>query len=152
MTTEVTTQFSIKALDSRSSNNIIPFLKQLNPNKTEDVLRDRFSQMLCFDNFKCFGFYKEAKLIGMIGCWTLVKLYSGKQLEIDNVIIDGKLQSKGYGKQLLSLIETWAINNEYQSIELDAYLANNRAHKFYFDKGYKILGFHMFKKLPASSI
>ncbi|SNZ00149.1 GNAT family N-acetyltransferase [Flagellimonas pacifica] len=147
MTTTTINQFAIKGLGLRSMDKLIHFVKQLNPNKTEELLRNRLSQMLGFDNYQCFGFYKEDKLIGMIGCWTFIKIYSGKQLAIDNVIIDAHLQSKGYGTQLLNLIETWAKNNKYESIELDAYLANNRAHKFYFGRGHKILGFHMYKKL-----
>ena len=109
MITKTINQFEINTLDSRSLNKLIPFLKQLNPNKKEVILRERFSQMLGFDNYQCFGFYKEDKLIGMIGCWTIVKIYSGKQLEIDNVIINDKLQSKGYGPELLNLIEVWAV-------------------------------------------
>lgn len=145
--TQLIEQTEIRNLGIDSTYEILPFLKQLNPDKTESIIKTRFWKMMAYDNYQLFGFYKDCKLIGIIGGWTLTKIYSGKQLEIDNFIIDDKLQSKGYGKQFLDLIQNWAQKNEYKSIELDVYTINHRAHKFYCSSDYKILGYHMIKAL-----
>ncbi len=103
--------------------------------------------MFEFNNYKCFGFYEDDQLIGLSSGWITVRLYSDKQLEIDNVIISDKIQSKGYGKIFINKIETWAIENGCKTIELNTYVQNDRSHKFYFNQGFKILGFHFQKKL-----
>jgi len=140
-------QPEIRRLQIDSTYQVIPFLKLLNPGKTDSVIKSRFWQMMTYDNYQLFGFYIDNVLIGIIGGWTLTKIYSGKQLEIDNFIIDDNLQSKGYGKQFLNLIQHWAEKNDYKSIELDVYTENRRAHKFYYSEGYEIFGYHMIKAL-----
>ena len=75
------------------------------------------------------------------------RLYSDKQLEIDNVIIDDSIQSNGYGQLFMNEIESWAILNNCKTIELNTYVQNDRSHKFYFNLGFSILGFHFHKQL-----
>ena len=98
---------------------------------------------------RCFGLYNDGTLNGLIGCWTSIRLYTGKHLELDNVIINNELQSKGYGKLFFDFIENWAMKNKYDAIGLNTYIANNRSHKFYFNQGYKILGFNFQKLLTT---
>ena len=80
------------------------------------------------------------------------RLYSGKQLEVDNVIIDNKIQSKGFGSKFFEEIERWAYSNDFNTVELKTYLENDRSHKFYFNRGYKILGFHFQKHIRSKII
>jgi len=105
--------------------------------------------MFQLENYHCFGFYDGEKLVGLSSGWITVRLYSGKQLEVDNVIIHTDERSKGYGKVFLRLLEDWAITNDCQTIELNTYVGNSRSHKFYFNEGYTILGFHFQKHLIA---
>ena len=102
--------------------------------------------MYWFKNYNCFGLYKNGNIIGISSGWTSIRMYCGKQLELDNVIIDNKLQSKGLGIVFFDKIEEWALQKEYQSISLNTYVSNARSHKFYFNQGFSILGFH-FQKL-----
>ena len=84
---------------------------------------------------------------GISSAWTTVRLYSGKQLEVDNVVIDSSQQSKGLGKLFFEFIENWAKKNEYKTIELNTYVQNSKSHKFYYNLGYSILGFHFWKHI-----
>ncbi|MFI1771645.1 GNAT family N-acetyltransferase [Thalassobellus citreus] len=147
ITTKLIEQTEIRNLGIDSTYEILPFLKQLNPDKAESIIKTRLWEMMTYDNYQLFGFYKYGRLKGILGGWTLTKIYSGKQLEIDNFIIDDTVQSKGYGKQFLDLVQNWAKQNNYHSIELDVYTENRRAHKFYYSKGYEIFGYHMIKAL-----
>jgi GNAT superfamily N-acetyltransferase len=139
-------QLSIKPLGPNYCDTILGLVKQLNPNLEEETLCERLEAMFKCSDYKCFGLFEEGHLIGLSGGWTTVRLYAGKQLELDNVIIDNKLQSKGYGKWFFEAIRNWAVENEYESIGLNTYVENHRSHKFYFNEGFKILGFH-FEKL-----
>jgi len=121
-------------------------LLQLNPGKEEKYIEQTLKQMCWFKNYNCFGLYKNGKMIGISSGWTSIRMYCGKQLELDNVIIDNKLQSKGLGTVFFDKIEEWALQKEYQSISLNTYVSNARSHKFYFNQGFSILGFH-FQKL-----
>ncbi len=126
---------------------ITKLTQQLNPDTSISVLQERQKQMFTFDNYRCFGIFNEEKLVGLSSGWILVKLYSGKQLEVDNLIIDNSIQSKGFGKVFLNYIEDWAKQNNCKTVELNTYVQNNKSHKFYFNQGYRILGFHFEKQL-----
>ncbi|MDV7188035.1 GNAT family N-acetyltransferase [Lutibacter sp. TH_r2] len=98
---------------------ILLLVKQLNPTISETILEQRQKEMFKIENYYCFGFYIKAKLIGVSSGWLTTRLYSGKQLEIDNVIIDSSYQSKGFGKDFLNEIELWAKNNKCNTVELN---------------------------------
>lgn len=121
--------------------------KQLNPKLSEEELQDYLIQMFTFDNYICFGIFQDRQLIGISSGWTTIKFYSGKQLEVDNVIIDEAYQSKGIGKLFFEYIEDWAKKHSYKTIELNTYVQNSKSHKFYFNQGFTILGFHFWKQI-----
>ena len=58
----------------------------------------------------------RTKIIGISSGWTFIRIYCGKQLELDNVVINKKLQAKGFGKLFFDKIEEWSIQKGYQSI------------------------------------
>ncbi len=136
---------SVKLLRQDDLEQIVRLTKQLNPDISIAELENRQIKMFKFDTYHCFGLFNKDKLIGVSSGWITIRLYSGKQLEIDNVIIDNFLQSKGYGKLFISEIELWAKNNNCKTIELNTYVQNDKSHKFYFNQGFHILGFHFQK-------
>jgi GNAT superfamily N-acetyltransferase len=136
--------------DILSSNEIVAIAKlgkQLNPKLSEEELQDYLIQMFAFDNYICFGVFQDGQLIGISSGWTTIRFYSGKQLEVDNVIIDETYQSKGVGKLFFEYIEDWAKKNSYKTIELNTYVQNSKSHKFYYNQGFSVLGFHFWKQL-----
>jgi len=137
----------VKILKQENLEQIVKLTRQLNPNMPISELESRQSKMFEFENYKCFGLFENDKLIGISSGWITVRLYSEKQLEIDNVIIDNTIQSKGYGKIFMNEIESWAKINNCKTLELNTYVENDRSHKFYFNQGFHILGFHFQKHL-----
>ncbi|MEW2921451.1 GNAT family N-acetyltransferase [Muricauda sp. ANG21] len=131
---------------------VLYLLKLLNPEMTDSQIEKLLRQMSQLSNYRCFGLFQEQKLIGISSGWTTVRIYCGKQLELDNVIIDSRIQSKGFGKYFIDEIKRWAFTNEYQSIGLNTYVQNERSHKFYFNQNFKILGFHFEQKLHQDRI
>ena len=71
---------------------IIPLAQQLNPKLSEVELKDFLFQMFGFSNYYCFGLRENGSLIALSSGWITVRFYSGKQLEVDNVIVDQKIQ------------------------------------------------------------
>lgn len=138
-----------KKLTVSNIKEIIPFGKLLNPTKSEQEIEKSLEDMFQFDNYHCFGLYQNGKLVGISGAWITVRIYSGKQLEIDHFVIDDTIRSGGLGKLFVAHIENWAIKNNCKTVELNAYVQSNRAHKFYFQNGYKVLGFHFQKNVTT---
>ena len=136
-----------KKLTVSSIKEIAPFGKLLNPDKPIEEIENSLSEIFKFDNYHCFGLYQDGELVGISGGWITVRIYSGKQLEIDHFVIDETIRSGGLGKLFVTHIENWAIKNGCKTVELNAYVQSDRAHKFYFQNGYKVLGFHFQKKI-----
>jgi GNAT superfamily N-acetyltransferase len=118
-----------KKLSKSHITEIASFGKLLNPDKPIEKIENSLTEMFSFKNYHCFG------------------IYSGKQLEIDHFVIDDTIRSGGLGKLFVTHIENWSIENNCKTIELNAYVQSDRAHKFYFQNGYKVLGFHFQKKI-----
>jgi len=140
-------QVHIKLLTIKDIPGILPLVLQLNKEYKEVQMLIYLNEMFEYKTYTCFGLFLEEELIGVTSGWTTTKLYSGKQLEIDNVIIDTKHQSKGYGKIMEEQITDWCKDRNYKSIELNTYVRNSRSHKFYFNQGYEIIGYHVEKEL-----
>ena len=128
-------------------NQIIRLSKQLNPKVEEKILIKRFHQMIEMENYNCFGLFENSSLIGISNGWTTNRFYCGKQLEIDNLVIDEEKRSKGYGDLFIKYLENWCIQGNYETIELNSYIRNSKSHKFYFNHDFKITEYHFFKEL-----
>lgn len=137
----------IQKLTINDVDTIVELTQHLNPTIDKEVLRQRHIQMFDFDHYHCFGIYTDDELIAVSSGWITVRLYSGKQLEVDNLIVNPNIQSKGIGKQFVTAMEKWAIEQGCETVELNTYVQNGRSHKFYYNLGYNILGFHFLKWL-----
>ena len=143
----MTDKIDLKILEKIDVEKIAVLGQQLNPDLSLQQTKDYFLQMFDSQNYICFGVFLNEELVGISSAWTTVRLYSGKQLEVDNVIIDKAQQSKGLGKLFFEYIENWAKEKEYKTIELNTYVQNSKSHKFYYNLGFDILGFHFLKRL-----
>jgi hypothetical protein len=137
----------LKELFTSDKDDIISLVKKLNPDKPVDDLNKSIVEMFSFSNYHCFGLYSGTNLLGISSCWITVRFYSGKQIELDNVIIDDEIRSTGLGRKFLELLEIWAKENSCNTVELNTYVQNSRSHKFYFNSGYSILGYHFQKNI-----
>lgn len=138
---------NLRLLDEGRLEELLLLTSNLNPETDLETLRERQMEMFKFENYRCFGLFENEALLAVSSGWITVRLYSGKQLEVDNVIVNPLIQSKGLGSTLLKLIENWAKENDCKTVELNTYTQNSRSHKFYFNQGYQILGFHFQKEI-----
>ncbi|MDP5081274.1 MAG: GNAT family N-acetyltransferase [Winogradskyella sp.] len=139
-------QFGI--IPKKDYNKIIDLVYLLNEAKVaESELRLRFSEMKD-QNYECAGvFDANADLIGVSGIWFCTRHYAGKSAELDHVFIKPEHRNNGLGQVFMAWIEAYLKRKGCQSIELNTYVQNYSSHKFYYKEGYKILGYHFFKKL-----
>ncbi len=137
----------LQPLNTEDIDRILPLVQELNPELSARTIIENQKEMFRLPTYRCFGLFQGDNLIGISSGWITIRHYSGKQLEIDNVIVASKYQSKGYGARFIELIEQWSREQGCKTMELNTYLNNSRSHKFYFTQGFKILGFHFYKDL-----
>ena len=124
----------------------------LNPELSEELLMSRMRQIFSYANYRCLGLQTtEGRLVGMAGLWETTRLYSGRQWELDHVVVDPSYRGSGVGSMLEAEICRMALEEDCQSLELNTYVRSPRAHKFYMGQGYDIIGFHMIKRLGPQS-
>ncbi len=102
-----------------------------------------------------FGLFYDSKLAGYVVLndyqdaeyseiqWQYT---SGRQLVIHRLFLDPAFQGKGLAQKLLSFAETFAKENGYTSIRLDAFPENTSAVKLYERNKYHMRGYVRFRK------
>ena len=126
---------------------IIPLIQEFTDNKfPNDILEIRFNEMFT-QNYECIGVFKGDMLIGLCGLWFQTRHYSGKSCEPDHVYIQPEYQGLGLGNKMFDYVEKYCKEKGCESLEINTYVQNTSSHKFYYNLGYKILGYHFFKDL-----
>ncbi|SDQ76884.1 GNAT family N-acetyltransferase [Flagellimonas zhangzhouensis] len=142
-------QFNIQWIPTENLISILPLAFVLNGEKIPlEVLEARLSAMIPM-GYKCIGVYDGERLVGICGVWELNKLYAGKHLEPDNVIIDPEYQGKKIGEAMMSFLNNYAEELDCDALEVNCYAKNIRGKKFWENQGYEPLGIHLIKKLKA---
>ncbi len=129
----------------------IGVMQELYPTLTEvqyhemltDMIPNNYGQVAVFDGEKC---------VGISGYWLGTKLWCGKYLELDNVIVAEEYRSKGVGKIISQYLERKAVLNNCTIQVLDAYTSNFKAHRFYYNQGFGPKGFHFVKVMNKDGI
>ncbi len=139
--------FVFKIIDKKEINSVIPLVQELTDNKFPDsVLENRFAEMIT-QNYECAVVFEEENLIGVCGLWYCTRHYSGKSVELDHVFINEKYRNQGLGKEFMDWIDTYIMKKGCESVELNTYVQNYPSHKFYYNQGFEILGYHFLKKV-----
>lgn len=121
-------------------------ITQLYPKMTIETYRERLEQML--PNSYGQAIVRDGKkVVGLSGYWLNTRLWSGKYIDLDNVIVDEAYRSKGIGKLLMDHLVEKAKTLGCRIAVLDAYVENRGAHHFYYREGFAIRGFHFVKKI-----
>lgn len=124
---------------------IIPVLQKLNTKTPEHLLKERVLEMAEYPHYECAGVFDDDKLIGICGLWHFTRHYVGKSIELDHLIIDESYRGHKIGERFFSWLEAYTKSKGFEAIELNTYTGNRKSHKFYYNQGYEIYGFHFVK-------
>ncbi|WP_431167604.1 GNAT family N-acetyltransferase [Tenacibaculum halocynthiae] len=136
-----------KPIDKERIFKIIPLLTVVNTTTPSDVLKLRIEEMTTYSNYECVGVFDNDKLIGICGLWYSTRHYIGKSVEPDHVVIDETYRGKNIGKQFFNWIYEYTKSKGCEAMELNTYTGNRKSHKFYYNEGFEIYGFHFLKVL-----
>jgi len=129
----------------------IETIRFLYPNLSAEKYEKYLSEMVPH-NYTQIAVFENNICLGITGCWSATKLWTGKYLEIDNFVVNPEHRSKGIGKLLTDYIEQKALALDCSSIVLDAFTGNFAAHRFYYNQGYEPKGFHFVKVLDENKL
>jgi len=121
-------------------------IRQLSPGVTEDRYTHLLDDMLAH-GYRMVAVLDDEVCVGISGIWVATKIYSGRYLEMDNVVVADTHRSQGIGKLLTDFVEKLAISEGCETIMLDAYLENEKAHAFYEREGFAKRGYHFLKRI-----
>ena len=107
------------------------------------MLQHNYGQIAVFDDEIC---------IGISGFWIGTKLWCGKYLELDNIVVLEKYRSKGVGKLLFDFLHKKAVEHDCTMLSLDSYTHNFKAHKFFYNQGFSPKGFHFINILKPNKV
>ncbi|MBU2019829.1 MAG: GNAT family N-acetyltransferase [Bacteroidetes bacterium] len=124
----------------------LALLNEMYPNLTSAEYANRLEEMVPF-RYAQVGVFEGEDCVGISGYWLHTKVWIGRILELDNVIIKKEYRGKGAGKLIQDYLENKAKENNCRVMVLDAFVTNFAAHKFYMNAGYVAKGYHFVKPL-----
>jgi ribosomal protein S18 acetylase RimI-like enzyme len=123
-------------------------LGHLNPAVPAEVLRQRFETILAeHPHYHAYGAYLDGKLAALAGVWIATKVWCGRYLELDNLVVNPEMRSAGLGSALIRHLEDLAREKDCNLAVLDSYTSNHASHRLYHRLGFEIHGFHFVKLL-----
>ena len=126
-------------------------LTELYPSLSLEQYREELRFMVQH-NYSQIAVLEQQVFVGVSGLWLGNKLWCGKYLEIDNIVVSEKTRSKGVGKMMVDFIEKKARELGCNMVALDSYTTNFKAHKFFYNQGFTPKGFHFIQVLKQENI
>jgi GNAT superfamily N-acetyltransferase len=138
----------LKPLGIDDAQDAAGLLTFLNPETPAETLAERLTEIFeSHPHYHCVGAFSGTTLIGLAGAWIATKIWCGKFLEIDNLVVHPDHRSGKVGTQLIQHLEALARDQGCKFVTLDSYVSNHPSHRLYHRLGFEIWGFHFVKPL-----
>lgn len=121
-------------------------IRQLSPGVDEARYAHLLDDMLAH-GYRMAAVFEGDECLGLSGFWVSTKIYSGRYMELDNVVVGTEHRSRGVGEVLTNFLVEVARREGCEMLMLDAYLENEKAHRFYERHGFVKRGYHFLKKI-----
>lgn len=129
----------------------IDVLQDLYPTITLEEYATDLDQMLPH-NYGQVGVFDGETCLGISGFWIGTKLWCGKYLELDNIVVRKEARSRGVGQLIFDYLTKKAETENCHMMSLDSYTTNYKAHKFFYNNEFAPKGFHFIRILQKDKI
>lgn len=129
---------------------LLALSQQLYPEFTPALTEERLT-LAVEAGMRLLGLLEGPRVVAMSGFWVSARVYCGKYLEPDQIVVHRDFRNQGLGTQLLRQLEAIACREGCGFLYLDAQIDNLAAHRFYHREGFHIVGFHFKKPLDPQS-
>ena len=97
---------SIQPLATDDLTDAADLLTQLNPETPAAIIGERLRTLLAdHSHYQLFGAFSGGQLAGVAGAWIATKIWCGRYLEIDNLVVASGQRSAGIGSLLIRHLE-----------------------------------------------
>lgn len=131
---------------------LLVIMQELYPSLTRESYSNDLDEMLQNNHYGQLAAFDNGTCVGIAGFWIGTKLWCGRYLEIDNLVVSDKARSKGVGKAMFEYLSRKAEEYKCNMMSLDSYTYNFKAHKFFYNEGYAPRGFHFIRFLNEDQI
>lgn len=105
---------------------------------TGEEVRKRLSHMQDTNQYAVFvAELPGGQIAGWIGAYLFRSVETGSCAEINGLVVDQSIRSRGIGKILLDAAEQWAWSIGCDAISVRSNIKRDRAHRFYTNNGYE---------------
>jgi GNAT superfamily N-acetyltransferase len=109
-------------------------MKQLRKHLDEETYLNLVLEAKDKDMYKMFALFDRGEIVAVTGFKPMITLYYGRFVWVCDLVTDANKRSKGYGEKLLTYVQEWAKENNYESVALSSGLQRTDAHRFYEDR------------------
>lgn len=137
----------LKEGEYRDATRLLGFL---NPDCSKEVLTERFETIIAeHPHYHPVGAFIGDQMVAFAAGWIATKVWCGRYLEIDNIVVHPDHRSSGLGSQLIQHLESVATERGCNLVVLDSYTSNHPSHRLYHRLGFEIWGFHFVKQIAS---
>lgn len=143
------TNYHCRPIAAGESDAAVGLLHHLNPEIPPIELAARLHRIRGdHPHYQLHGVFDgDGHLIGVAASWIGTRIWCGKYLEIDNLVIDPAARGGGAGTAIIRHLEALATKAACQVVLLDTYTNNHASHRLYHRLGFEIWGYHFVKPL-----
>lgn len=131
--------------------NTFSVIQELYPSLSVEEYQSELTFMVKH-NYSQIVVKERGKYLGVCGVWIGNKLWCGKYLEIDNIVVSEKTRGQGVGALMVQFLKQKATDLNCNMMALDSYTTNFKAHKFFYNQGFSPKGFHFINLLDKKNI
>ncbi len=120
-----------------------PVVQQLRPHLVAADFVARIQRMQREEGFRLAALTDASGTVRAVAGYRFYdKLFSGKNLYVDDLVTDTAERSQGHGRALLAWLKREAVAHGCAQLELDSGVQRFAAHRFYFRERMHISAYH----------
>lgn len=128
-------QLTVKELNSKDEIlKAFPVMSQLRTHLDESTYLELVLEAKDIDRYRMVALMDGNEIVAVTGFKPMTTLYYGRFVWVCDLVTNKNYRSKGYGEKLLSWVNDWGRENDYESVALSSGLKRTDAHRFYTDK------------------
>ncbi|WP_044339267.1 GNAT family N-acetyltransferase [Rossellomorea aquimaris] len=109
-------------------------MSQLRTHLDENTYLELVLEAKDIDRYRLVALVDGDEIVAVAGFKPMTTLYYGRFVWVCDLVTNQNYRSKGYGEKLLSWVNDWGKENDFESVALSSGLNRTDAHRFYVDK------------------
>jgi GNAT superfamily N-acetyltransferase len=122
-------------------------MRQLRPDLVVDRYVAQIRSLMNSEDLRLLAVIDEGTVRGVAAYRFMQMLYCGRLLYLDDLVVDERVRSRGYGARLLDRLREEGRAQGCSEIQLISRVTREQAHRFYFREGFGIECFHFRTRL-----